>query len=151
MTPQRIRRIPGVAWASLLLCWLGIVPAMAQTPTGEWTRPAMETVAPEEGIPEGKIGYAVYYARHYHGKQTSSGHRHDRRGMVAAHPELPIGTRVKVIHLANNRSAVVTINDRCPKRPFEFIDLSRAAARKLGFLGKGKARVRIIPLAFPPG
>jgi rare lipoprotein A len=151
MTPKRIRCIAGVALTSLLLCWLEIVPAMAQIPTGEVIRPAMETAAPEEGVPEGKIGYAVYYARRYHGKRTSSGHRHDREAMVAAHPTLPLGTKVKVIHLANHRSAVVTINDRCPKRPFEFIDLSRAAAWKLGFLGKGKARVRMIPLAPPPG
>jgi rare lipoprotein A len=51
-----------------------------------------------------------------------------------------------VVNIANNRSVVVTVNDRCRKHSFEFIDLSQAAARQLGFLGKGMARVRIIPV-----
>ncbi|NJD91896.1 MAG: septal ring lytic transglycosylase RlpA family lipoprotein, partial [Geobacter sp.] len=57
------------------------------------------------------------------------------------------GSRVKVINLANDKEVVVTINDRCRQRKTPFIDLSRAAAKELGFLGKGTARVRIIPLA----
>jgi rare lipoprotein A len=58
-----------------------------------------------------------------------------------------LGTRVKVVNLANDRSVVVTVNDRCRKQRFEFIDLSQAAARELGFFGKGVAWVRIIPIA----
>ncbi len=61
-------------------------------------------------------------------------------------PTLPLGTRVKVINLANDRSVVVTVNDRCRSHSFEFIDLSRAAARELGFFGRGMAQVRIVPM-----
>jgi len=50
------------------------------------------------------------------------------------------------VNLANKRSVVVTVNDRCRKRSFEFIDLSRTAARKLGFLGKGVTQVQILPV-----
>lgn len=96
--------------------------------------------------PGGVVGKAAYFAKHYNGRRTSSGEIYDPQKLTAAHPSLPHGTRVKVLNLANNRSVVVTVNDRCRKRRFEFIDLSRAAARNLGFLSKGTAKVRIIPV-----
>ncbi|HPV52343.1 MAG TPA: septal ring lytic transglycosylase RlpA family protein, partial [Smithella sp.] len=63
--------------------------------------------------------------------------------LTAAHPTLPLGTLVKVVNLDNNKSVVVKINDRCLEHEDVFIDLSREAARRLGFLRQGKARVRI--------
>ncbi len=95
---------------------------------------------------EGAKGTAAYYAKRYNGRKTCSGVRYNPEKMTAAHPDLPFGTRVKVVNLANGREVVVTVNDRCRERSFPFIDLSRAAARGLGFLGKGTARVQIIPL-----
>lgn len=94
----------------------------------------------------GTEGIAAYYAKRYNGRKTRSGARYDPEKLTAAHPGFPLGTRVKVVNLANDQEVVVTVNDRCRKRSFPFIDLSRAAARKLGFLGKGTARVRITPL-----
>jgi rare lipoprotein A len=88
-------------------------------------------------------GVASYYAKRYNGRKTNSGERYQPEKLTAAHAHLPLGTRVKVVNLANMREVVVTINDRCRKRISPFIDLSRAAARKLGFLGKGTARVMI--------
>jgi len=73
--------------------------------------------------------------------------RYNPDKLTAAHPDLPHGTRVKVINLANKKEVVVTINDRCRRRKTPIIDLSRAAAGKLGFLGKGAAKVLIVPLA----
>jgi rare lipoprotein A len=96
--------------------------------------------------PEWTPAVAVYYAKRYHGRRTHSGEKFDNTKLTAAHPSLPHGTRVKIVNIANDRSVVVTINDRCRERSFELIDLSRAAARELGFLGKGAAKVRIIPL-----
>jgi len=96
--------------------------------------------------PGGVEGKAYYYARRYNNKRTSSGAIHSSRKLTAAHPTIPFGTRVKVVNLANDRSVVVTVNDRCRKQSVEVIDLSQAAARQLGFLGKGTARVRIIPM-----
>jgi len=61
--------------------------------------------------------------------------------MTAAHPTLPMGTKVKVVHLGNSNEVIVTVNDRCRKRRYPTIDLSHAAAKELGFLGKGTARV----------
>lgn len=95
---------------------------------------------------EGVIGTASYYAKRYNGRRMSSGKRYDPQQLTAAHPTLPLGTKVKVVNVANNREVTVTITDRCRKRVSHFIDLSREAARKLGFLGRGVTEVRIITL-----
>jgi len=95
---------------------------------------------------EGVEGRAYYYAKRYNKKRTSSGALYNPRKLTAAHPTIPLGTRLKVVNLSNKRSVVVTVNDRCRKHSFEFIDLSQAAAQELGFFGKGMARVRIIPV-----
>lgn len=95
---------------------------------------------------QGTEGLAAYYAKRYNNRRTNSGSRHDPNKLTAAHATLPHGTKVKVINLDNDREVIVTINDRCRARKQPFIDLSRAAAKQLAFLGKGTARVRIIPL-----
>jgi rare lipoprotein A len=105
-----------------------------------------ENSTPTASTSVGEEGVAAYYARRYNGRKTNSGERYSREKLTAAHAELPLGTRVKVVNLANGRQVIVTINDRCRKKSIPFIDVSRAAARKLGFLGKGTTRVRIIPL-----
>jgi rare lipoprotein A len=95
---------------------------------------------------ESSQGLASYYAKRYNGRKTRSGERYNPEKLTAAHPDLPFGTKVRVVNLANNREVVVTVNDRCRNRSFPFIDLSRAAAKELGFLGKGTAKVSIMPL-----
>jgi rare lipoprotein A len=91
----------------------------------------------------GAEGTARFYAKRYHGKKTTSGEVYHSQKLTAAHPTLPLGTRVKVVNLDNNKSVVVKINDRCLEHEDVFIDLSREAARKIGMTGKGKANVRI--------
>jgi rare lipoprotein A len=103
-------------------------------------------VAPQAEETQGIEGIASYYANRYNGRRTNSGHRYDPNKLTAAHPSLPHGTRVKVINLANDKEVTVTINDRCRARKNPFIDLSRAAAKKLGFLGKGTTKVRMVLL-----
>ena len=103
-------------------------------------------VAPQAEETKGAVGIASYYANSYNGRRTNSGQRYDSTKLTAAHHTLPHGTRVRVINLANDKDVIVTINDRCRLRKQPFIDLSRAAAKQLGFLGKGTARVRIIPI-----
>jgi rare lipoprotein A len=95
---------------------------------------------------KGVIGTASYYAKRFHGRRTTSGERHRPEGFTAAHPSLPLGTKVRVVHLGTQRETVVRINDRCRKRKLPAIDLSHAAAREIGLLKQGRARVRIIPL-----
>jgi rare lipoprotein A len=90
-----------------------------------------------------QIGMASFYASRFHGRSTASGKRYDERGMTAAHRTLPFGTRLRVTNLANSRSVVVTVTDRGPFRSHRLIDVSRRAARKLGFERAGTARVRV--------
>lgn len=108
-----------------------------------------DTPYPEQIIaayspPDGMEGIARYYAKRFNGKRTSSGEIYSSKKLTAAHPTLPLGIRVKAVNLANNKSVVVRINDRCRNHEEVFIDLSREAARQLGFLGHGMANVRII-------
>ena len=95
---------------------------------------------------QGVEGVATYYAKRFNGRKTASGETYPPDRLTAAHPELPLGTRVKVVNLSNGREVVVTVNDRCRRKRGAHIDLSRGAARELGFLGVGKTRVRIVTL-----
>ncbi len=90
-----------------------------------------------------QVGIASYYAHAHHGRRTASGETFDMDAMTAAHRTLPFGTRLRVTNLANGRRAVVRINDRGPFKGKRIIDLSYAAARELGMVGDGTARVRL--------
>src|SRR5262245_30514457 len=90
-----------------------------------------------------QVGKASYYARRFHGRTTASGTRFDSAEMLAAHRTLPFGTKVRVTNLRNHRSVVVTVVDRGPLRKGRVIDLSRAAAKELGFVGAGITTVRL--------
>jgi len=88
-------------------------------------------------------GIATWYGRKFHGKPTSSGERYDMYAMTAAHTILPIPSYARVTNLSNGRSIVVRVNDRGPFHPERIIDLSYAAAYKLGFVNAGSARVEV--------
>jgi rare lipoprotein A len=89
------------------------------------------------------IGYASYYSSEFNGRRTASGERYDRNALTAAHPSLPFDTLVKVINQNDGRSVVVRINDRGPFDGDRIIDVSRAAARRLGMLQTGVIPVRL--------
>ena len=86
-------------------------------------------------------GEASYYARAFEGRRTTSGTPYDPGRMTAAHPDLPLGTKVRVTSERTGRSVVVTVNDRQPPHGVRVIDLSREAAARLGFLRSGTAMV----------
>lgn len=88
-------------------------------------------------------GVASWYGRRFHGQPTASGERYDMYAMTAAHPTLPIPSYVRVTNLGNKRSVVVRINDRGPFHSSRIIDLSYAAAFKLGYIQAGSAQVEI--------
>ena len=92
-------------------------------------------------------GVASWYGSKFHGRATSSGEAYNQWGMTAAHTILPLHTRVRVTSLDTGRTCIVRINDRGPFVDGRVIDLSRAAAQKVGILGKGTGRVRIQALA----
>ncbi|MGD9369280.1 MAG: septal ring lytic transglycosylase RlpA family protein [Desulfobacteraceae bacterium] len=89
------------------------------------------------------VGLASFYGKRFQGRKTASGERYDMHGLTAAHKSLAFGTRVHVTHLSNGRSVTVRINDRGPFVKGRIIDLSYAAARRLGMLSQGVVKVRI--------
>lgn len=98
-------------------------------------------------------GVASWYGTKFHGENTANGERYDIYEMTAAHCTLPIPTYVLVTNLENGRQCVVRVNDRGPFVSDRLIDLSYAAATKLGYLGKGTAQVEVVaidPDDWPP-
>lgn len=129
-----------------LLLQIQTLPLQAADLLSDEKKDNIEQNRPVPGEKTGKEGIATYYAKKYTGKRTASGSRYCPKKLTAAHPSLPLGSRVKVVNLANKNEVHVTVNDRCRKKSVPFIDLSHAAAKQLGFLGKGTAKVLIQPL-----
>jgi len=98
---------------------------------------------------ESELGWASWYGEEFQGEPTASGEPFDMNGLTAAHRSLPLGTELKVTNLKNNRSLVVRVNDRGPLIHSRFLDLSMAAAKKLGFFGAGVAKVRAEVVSYP--
>jgi rare lipoprotein A len=118
---------------------LPVVASLMLAACGASTPPPMTSVSEswsEEGM-------ASWYGPGFDGKRTASGEVYDMEDMTAAHKRLPFGTRVQVYNVDNGRRTEVRINDRGPFVDNRIIDLSMAAAREIGMLGPGTARVRI--------
>ena len=109
-----------------------------------FTASAHEEEPKAGGNPKERVGYASYYHDKFHGRKTANGEIYDKNELSAAHLKLPMGTRVKVTRLDNGKEIVVRINDRGPYSNY-MIDLSRAAAAKLGLVGiKRKVSLEIL-------
>ena len=94
----------------------------------------------------GQVGWASWYGQQHEGRKTASGERFSRSKLTAAHRSLPLGTKVKVTNLRTGQHVVVKINDRGPhgqgKR--RIIDLSEAAAKRIGVVPRGVELVRVV-------
>lgn len=88
-------------------------------------------------------GIASWYGRKFHGQKTSSGETYDMYAMTAAHPTLPLPSYARVTNPANGKSVVVRVNDRGPFLHNRIMDLSYAAAWKLGYIGNGSTKVTV--------
>jgi rare lipoprotein A len=88
-------------------------------------------------------GYASWYGTRYEGMKTSSGEIYDTLKLTAAHTTFPLPCFARVTNLENGRSIVVRVNDRGPFKEGRVMDVSYAAARKLGFAEKGSAYVQV--------
>ncbi len=95
-----------------------------------------------------QVGVASYYSDRFHGRRTANGERYDRDNLTAVHSHLPFGSIIKVTNLHNNRSVELRINDRNHFRNGRLLDVSKRAARELGFIGAGVARVEIEVLRY---
>jgi rare lipoprotein A len=122
---------------------------IALSPKSEARLP-VSTISPLAiSISKPQFGLASWYGKECDGNRTASGEIFDVTRFTAAHRELPIGTRIKVTNLYNSRSAVVRVNDRGPNIAGRVVDLSAAAARRLGFLRQGLTPVQVEVVACP--
>ena len=88
-------------------------------------------------------GVASWYGKRYHGQKTSSGEVYDMYGLTAAHTLLPLPSYARVTNVSNGKSVVVRVNDRGPFHQDRIIDLSYAAAHRLGLIGQGSGMVEV--------
>ncbi|MDD2769320.1 MAG: septal ring lytic transglycosylase RlpA family protein [Methylococcus sp.] len=89
------------------------------------------------------VGWASYYSDRFHGRRTASGERYNRDALTAVHNTFPFGTLLRVTNLRNQRSVMVRVNDRSARRHGRILDLSKRAARELGFIGAGLTLVKL--------
>ncbi|AYC34423.1 septal ring lytic transglycosylase RlpA family protein [Pseudomonas cavernae] len=89
------------------------------------------------------VGTASWYGTKFHGQATANGEKYDLYGMSAAHKTLPLPSYVRVTNLDNGKSVILRVNDRGPFYSDRIIDLSFAAAKKLGYAEVGTARVKV--------
>lgn len=106
----------------------------------------------KKATPKAKIQYgmASFYSNNFNGRKTANGEIFSNQKLTAAHNTLPLGTYVRVTNLRNGRTVVVKINDRLHHRNKRIIDLSSAAATKLGYIKSGLTRVKIEVLGKKP-
>lgn len=88
-------------------------------------------------------GAASYYSDKLDGNKTASGEIYNKNGLTAAHRTLPFGTKVKVTYLKTGKSVVVVINDRGPYAKSRILDLSGAAAKKVGMIDDGHGKIKL--------
>ena len=143
-------------WAvALALTGCATGPALVKAPPSEMPAPQPAPQAPEPGPKVAprpvETGTASWYGKAHHGQPTASGETYDMHALTAAHRSLPLGTRVLVTNVKNDRSVEVRINDRGPFVRGRILDLSYAAAQELGALTDGAFRVKLRVLEQPAG
>jgi rare lipoprotein A len=133
-----------ITWIAVPVIVISMAGCAARRPV---TTPPRAPGVGSTRILDARVGLASYYGKAFHGKIMASGARFDMNAMVAAHPTYPFGTIVRVTNLLNRRSVELRILDRGPaggpRAEGVIIDVSQGAARALGFVTAGRARVRI--------
>jgi rare lipoprotein A len=132
--PRRFLTFAGAILATIL----GVAGAQAASPT--------ERLNPQIVVSHHhwyQLGVASWYGKFFQGRTTASGEPYDENQLTCAHRTLPLGSVLRVTNLRNNRSVIVTVNDRGPVPESRVIDLSHAAAEALGFSDSGLAPVKV--------
>ncbi len=96
-----------------------------------------------------QTGLSSWYGRQFHGRKTANGEIYNMHGMTAAHRTLPLNCYIRVTNKSNGKSVIVRVNDRGPYHGNRVLDLSHAAASKLGFVSNGVANVKIERIPAP--
>jgi rare lipoprotein A len=123
------------------LKWASIAIAFTLAPVLETDEPAHAQRAQPVYVQQGA---ASWYGPGFHGRKTASGERFDQHELTAAHKKLPLGTKATVTNLKNGKTVEVEINDRGPYVGGRILDLSKAAAERLGMRHAGTTRVRLV-------
>jgi len=128
-------------WLFLLILTAGFL----CTPAGEVYAQQADTVKKVSPSKSKKIfyGMASFYANKFNGRKTATGEIFSQGKLTCACNVLPLGTWIKVTNLRNGRSAIVKVNDRLHPKMKRIVDLTRAAAVKLGYISSGLTRVKI--------
>ena len=131
--------------ASLLAVALGLTITVVASPPALKT--ASTTTSPSASVKHRwfQIGKASWYGGSFNGRKTANGERFDMNSLTCAHRSLPLGSWVRVTNLHNDKTVFLRVNDRGPMAESLIVDLSYAAARRLGISGLGK--VKIEPVA----
>jgi rare lipoprotein A len=129
--------------------WIAVV---ALTATLNGCATTRSPVGTRSAVPPGTVetGEASWYGERHQGRRTANGEPFDMYRLTAAHPALPLGTKVLVTNLQNGRSVQVRVNDRGPTVAGRIIDLSYAAAQRLGAIGAGTIPVSVRVLSASP-
>ena len=116
------------------------------------TRSSTETRPNTRHTNPAKIQYgtASFYADKFEGRKTANGEIFSQKSLTAAHNSLPLGTWIRVTNLSNHKSVVVKVNDRLHHRNPRLVDLSKSAAKKLGYTKRGLTKVRVDVLVRNP-
>lgn len=131
------------ASALLLKSIVAFSVCMAIASTDATAQDSTATVAKQQGSKKVLYGQASFYANKFHGRKTASGEIFSQSKMTCACNMLALGTWVKITNLRNNRTVVVKVNDRLHPKMKRIVDLTRAAAEKLGYVGAGLTRVKV--------
>jgi peptidoglycan lytic transglycosylase len=124
---------------SLFLCFAGFLTAqVVKDPSAEHDSSKSNSYGSRV-----RYGIASYYARKFNGRRTANGEIYDDAKLTAACNVLPLNTWLIVINTRNGKSVKVKVNDRMHRKNRRLIDLSRSAAKKLGFVGRGLTRVKV--------
>jgi rare lipoprotein A len=132
------------SWRAVLMIifvLLGITRNAQQVAAYQYTSPTRNYALSKP--PFKQVGKASWYGPGFHGEQTANGEIFNQNKLTAAHRTLPLGTQAKVTNFKNSKSVDVKINDRGPYIGDRVIDLSRAAAKKLGMEKEGIAIVKV--------
>lgn len=137
------------ARAAMLSMALGVTATVSAAPSVKVlaSAPTKATVATAQKPAKRhwyQIGKASWYGGGFNGRKTANGETFNTYDLTCAHRTLPLGSYIRVTNLANNKSTLVRVNDRGPMVPNVVLDLSRAAAQKLGFDGLAKVKIETV-------
>jgi rare lipoprotein A len=131
--------------AGVLAVTLGLTASLLASPTVKPENAAApEKTQGDSGAPKHhwfQIGKASWYGGSFNGRLTANGETYNMYGFTCAHMTLPLGSWIRVTNLKNKKSTFLRVNDRGPMVPGRIVDLSYAAAEKLGIEGLGKVRI----------